>query len=80
MACYAIDLIIVKLREKYWEEATDLEIAMKLMQLRVKYMPVDKGNPLMKDIAELHEYNQEFRIECYREGIKNRLGKLLISK
>ena len=77
MCYYAIDFMIIKMKEKKWADAKEIDVITKLMLLSDKYMPEDSGDTFLKDIIKLKKYNLDFRIDCYREGIKKRMENFI---
>ena len=81
MCIYAADFIIIRKKEEFWENASDDDILEKAVSIVRKY---DKNACLndkkvfINTTIKLNEYHMEFKIACYREGIKKRLKEVIL--
>jgi hypothetical protein len=70
-------------KEKIWENATNDDVLKKVFVIASKYdktITLNNINDLLQKIIKLKEYHEEFKIECYREGVKKRLNKIIATK
>ena len=80
MCIYAVDFVIIKRREEYWAKCSDDEILEKVFEIVLKYdkaCSLSDKNEFINNIQKLNEYHLEFRIACFREGVKNRLKEIM---
>jgi len=80
MCNYAINYFITIEKEKFWENATNDDVLKKVFKIASKYdktMSLTDIDDLLQKILKLKEYHIEFKIECYREGVKKRLKEIL---
>ena len=83
---YAYEHFRIEYNEKKWEKATDEEVITKIcdiikefdkeMRKKTRY---DKEE-ILKRASELNKYNLQFRIRCFKDGVKNRMNKILNTK
>ena len=82
MCMYAADFIIVTRKEQFWENATDAEVLEKAFSIVRKYNYVNDyylydKYVFINTIVKLNEYHLDFKIACYKEGIKKRLNEVI---
>lgn len=80
MCNYCMNYFITIEKEKIWENATNDDVLKKVFKIASKYdktITLNNINELLQKILKLNEYHEEFKIECYREGVKKRLNKII---
>ena len=80
MCIYAADFIIIRKKEEFWENASDDDILEKAVSIVRKYDKtacLNDKKVFTNTIIKLNEYHIEFKIACYREGIKKRLNEII---
>ena len=80
MCIYAVDFVVIRQKEKYWENQTEDNILEKVLSIVRKYhkdCSLNDKKEFIKTILKLKEYHMEFKIACYREGVKKRLNEII---
>lgn len=80
MCMYAVDFIIIRRKELFWEKSSDEEVfekALKIVRKYDEYCSLNDKKQFISTILKLNEYHMEFKIACYREGIKKRLNEII---
>ena len=80
MCNYAVNHYMITKKEKFWENATDNDILEKAFKIVSKYdknVKLDNMKEFLINIQRINEYQLEFKIECYKEGIKKRLKSIM---
>lgn len=82
MCIYAVDFVAIKKKEQFWSDKSDDEVLKKTFTIVEKYdnkcsLLLDEKDSFIKHVIKLNEYHIEFRIACYREGVKKRLRDII---
>ena len=84
MASYAFNHFNIKRKELYWNKASDNEVLLEVANIIQKFDNsnhwLKNKNSILSKIKELNEYHIEFKIACYKSGIKYRLKEILSKK
>lgn len=80
---YAYEHFRIEYNESVWETATDEEVVIHLWLIIKEYdasiKQICEKDKILKKAQELNNNNMDFKIRCYKEGIKDRM-KTLISQ
>ena len=82
MCNYAINHFTTIEKEKIWETSDNDDVLKKVFKIASKYdkkITLNNTNDFLKKILKLKESHMEFKIECYREGVKKRLNEIISS-
>jgi hypothetical protein len=78
---YAYEHFRIEYNESIWEKATDEEVIAKICDIIKEFTDTIKENcdkeEILKEASELNKYNLQFRIRCFKDGVKNRMNKML---
>jgi len=80
MCIYAADFIIIRKKEEFWENASDDDVLEKALNIVRKYDKnacLNEKEVFINTTIKLNEYHMEFKIACYREGIKKKLNEII---
>ena len=82
ISSYAIDFIIINKKTEYWNKASDDEIIQKVITIVSHHennidLFLKNKQMFIKKVHNLNNKNLQFRIACYREGVKNRLNEII---
>jgi hypothetical protein len=78
---YAYEHFRIEYNESIWEKATDEEVIAKICDIIKEFTDTIKDNcdkeEILKEASELNKYNLQFRIRCFKYGVKNRMNRIL---
>jgi hypothetical protein len=78
---YACEHFRIEYKESIWEKATDEEVIVKIWSIVKEFDDGEKTlynkEEILKKAIYLNKYNLQFRIRCFKEGVKNRMNKML---
>ena len=83
---YAYEHFRIIYNESLWEKATDEEVITKIYAIikefdkEISTIPVNEKKEILKLASNLNKYNLQFRIRCFKDGIKDRMNKILNTK
>lgn len=85
IAGYAVEFIIIRKKTEFWDRATDEDIIQKVLSIMCNYdknicLKLTNKQMFIKKVDVLNKTNMEFKIHCYREGVKPRLNEFLIKE
>ena len=82
MCNYATTFVIIQRKEQFWKNASDDQVLQKVFNIILKYdssVCLNDKSLFIQKIQKLKEYNMEFKIQCYKEGVKKRLNEIISS-
>ena len=83
---YAYEHFRIKYNEKLWEKATDELVIAKICVIikefnkEIRMNPVNEKKEILKLAGDLNKYNLQFRIRCFKDGVKKRMNEILNTK
>lgn len=82
ISLYAIDYFNTKRKEQYWASMPENKIIKELRRVISKFDPSTifaTHDELMERTSDLFEYHMDFKVACYKAGIKSSI-KILLEK
>jgi len=78
---YAYEHFRIEYNESIWEKATDEEVIAKIWSIVKEFDDTITENcdkeQILKKAHDLKKNNLQFRIRCFKDGVKNRMNRIL---
>jgi hypothetical protein len=80
---YAYEHFRIEYNESIWEKATDEEVIAKICDIikefdkEISKKTLYEKEEILKKAHDLNKNNLQFRIRCFKDGVKNRMNKML---
>lgn len=76
MACYAITHFLIEWKTKMWEVAPESQVIEEVKYIIRKHnkcADLDTMESVIAESINLTKYSEQYRIECFRQGLKHRV-------